>query len=236
MTITLIPVYKDNYAYLMELQNGKTAVIDPGESAPVIKALEEKGRSLDYILNTHHHWDHVDGNLELKQHYGCDILGPKNEPIPGRDRGLEEGNSLSLGGEEIQIIHTPGHTLGHLCYYFPGRHALFSGDTLFSMGCGRLFEGTAEDMWNGFQKLLALPEDTKVYCGHEYTLANAAFCSKMEPENQDIKQRREEVKERRRKKRPTLPTTLATEKKTNLFLMAKNADDFAEIRKAKDTG
>lgn len=236
MKITIIPILKDNYSFLLECDDGTTAIIDPGDVDPFIDALEERGRTLDYILNTHHHWDHTDGNIALKARYGCKIAGPiyEREHIPGIDITLEEGTPFILGGEKLIILHTPGHTAGHISIYAPDSNALFTADTLFSMGCGRLFEGDAHDLWRSFEKYRPLPDETLVYCAHEYTIANAKFCLSVDPDNAALQQRHAEVKELRRKKHPTIPTTLGLEKQTNSFLRARSPEDLKRIRDLKD--
>lgn len=237
MTIQLIPILKDNYAYLITGKNDEVMIIDPGEAAPISEALEKQNLRLTHILNTHHHWDHTDGNLELKEKYGCKIIGPEKDRarIPGIDEGLNEGDVFTWQDCNFEVIETPGHTLGHICFYEPELKTLFSGDTLFSMGCGRLFEGTAEQMWNSFEKILKLPDETLIYCGHEYTLGNAKFCLEIEPENADLQKRYAEARELRRAGQPTLPVSLETEKKTNVFLRAGSMNKFREIREIKDS-
>lgn len=234
--VTIIPVLKDNYAYLLEAKNGDTAVVDPGEADPVIEVLESRGLKLNYILNTHHHGDHIAGNDALQGKYGAKLVGPANEQdrIDGIDIPVHDGDVFSFGGDDIKAIETPGHTTGGVCYYFPRTEIVFTGDTLFSLGCGRLFEGTAEEMWNTMEKLAALPDDTKVYCGHEYTLANGEFCLTVEPENAELQKRLEEARALRDKNEPTLPSTIGLEKKTNVFLRAGSAENFAHIRELKD--
>lgn len=234
-TITLIPVLNDNYAYLIETDT-VTAIVDPGEAPPVIDALEAKGKSLDLILNTHHHGDHIAGNDALIEKYGATLIGPAAESarIKGMDKTVAEGDRFEIGGEAVEVLETPGHTSGHVVFYLPQAKALFSGDTLFSMGCGRLFEGTPDQMWQSLQKIMALPDDTQIYCGHEYTKANGMFCMNIEPDNGDLKQRMDDVVTLREAGQPTLPVTLGKEKKTNAFLRAGSAQRFAEIRAAKD--
>lgn len=234
MEIVFIPQLSDNYSYLL-LSGGKVAVVDPSEAGPVRDILDARGLGLDYILNTHHHWDHTDGNLDLKDEYGCEIVGPAAEAdrIPGIDTGLREGDRWTLGNAEARIIETPGHTSGHICFYFAREKALFSGDTLFSLGCGGLFEGTAEQMWNSLCKLMTLPDDTLIYCGHEYTLACGRRCLAAEPDNEALKRRLAEAKDKKKQGLPTLPVTLKSEKETNVFLRAGSAERFAEIRATK---
>ncbi len=233
---TLIPILNDNYAYLTEGDNGEIAILDPGVAAPIIKALEGRNLKPDIILITHHHWDHTDGIQDLLKWHNCAVAGPKAEAtkIKFLTIELDENSDFSFANERVQIIETPGHTLGHICYYFPESAALFAGDTLFSMGCGRLFEGTPDDMWNSMQKLRALPDETTLYCGHEYTLSNAQFCLKHAPDNEALQKRTTEVKAIRVLNKPTLPITLKSEKQTNLFLNAQSPEEFAKIRKLKD--
>ncbi len=236
MEIELIPLLKDNYAYLLIDESGAVAVLDPSEAMPVQAVLEEKGLTLDYVLNTHHHGDHTAGNAGLKEIYGCEIIGPAAETarINTMDRGLKEGDVFEFGRTSARIIETPGHTSGHICFYFAEDHALFCGDTLFAMGCGRLFEGSAEQMWNSLSKIMSLPDETRIYCGHEYTLANGEFCLSVEPDNADLQKRVEEVRGLRAGGFATIPTTLGLEKKTNSFLRAGSAEKFAQIRRLKD--
>lgn len=221
LTIDYLPVLNDNYIYLLhESSTQKTAAVDPALAEPVIEMLKERGWRLDYIFNTHHHGDHVGGNLQLKQATGCKIVGAAADRarIPGIDIAVKEGDQIQLGSCNFKIINTPGHTLGHIVYYCAESQALFCGDTLFSMGCGRLFEGTAEQMWHSLQKLKALPGDTRIYCAHEYTQANGRFALTLEADNPDLQQRMHEVAALREKNRPTLPSTIALEMATNPFL------------------
>ena len=234
--VTIIPVLKDNYAYLIKSADGKTAIIDPGEAAPVITELETQNLSLDYILNTHHHGDHIAGNAALIERYSAKLVGPEKEEtrITGMDIMLNEGDEFSLGEENIKIIETPGHTTGHICFYFPQSQTVFTGDTLFLMSTGRLFEGSADTMWHSLEKLMVLPNNTKIYCGHEYTLSNGMFCLKIEPNNQDLQKRMEDVHSLRAQNKTTMPSTVGLEKKTNVFIRAGSAEKFAEIRTLKD--
>lgn len=238
MKIELIPVLKDNYAYaIIDESNTEAVIVDPGEAAPVIEFLEARKLNLSDILLTHHHGDHIAGTKELTTHFdNVTVYGPEKDMhrIPFIDVPLSEGDTYSFGAHEATITETPGHTTGHICFYFESLRALFCGDTLFSMGCGRLFEGTAEQMWNSLQKIMALPDDTLIYCGHEYTLSGGSFCLTIEPENPDLHRRIEEARALREDGKPTLPVTLATEKKTNVFLRAGSASEFARIRKQKD--
>ncbi len=221
LEIIQLPVLIDNYIYLLhEPIADKTAVVDPALAEPVLEILAKKGWQLDYILNTHHHPDHVGGNLELKQHTGCTIIASDEDRhrIPGIDRAVIHDDQIELGNENLKIIATPGHTVGHIVYYCANSQALFCGDTLFSMGCGRLFEGSAEQMWNSLQLLKALPESTRIYCAHEYTKANANFALTIEGDNPALQRRWEEVTQLVAQKQPTIPSTLAQELATNPFL------------------
>ncbi|WP_349431412.1 hydroxyacylglutathione hydrolase [Methylomarinum sp. Ch1-1] len=221
LEIVQLPVLTDNYIYLLhEPVSGETAVVDPALAEPVRQALTEKGWRLNYIFNTHHHWDHVNGNLELKKDTSCQIIASAydKERIPGVDRTVEHGDRLTLGNETIEIIATPGHTNGHISYFCPDSQALFCGDTMFSMGCGRLFEGTAEQLWNSLQLFKALPESTRIYCAHEYTKANGNFALTIEADNPALQRRLAEVTELVAENKPTIPSTLAQELATNPFL------------------
>ncbi len=236
ITVEIIPILKDNYAYLLTAPCGITAILDPGEVAPICKIIDTKNIKLDFILNTHHHWDHVDGNKELKKRYNAKIVAPQKEAnqIWGVDQALKDGDVFKLGTEKAKIIETPGHTMGSICFYFKDSAALFTGDTLFSMGCGRLFEGTAQDMFQSFQKIMLLPDETQIYCGHEYTRGNAGFCLTHDHNNEALKNRITEVKNLRAQNKPTIPVSLALEKKTNIFMKAKNAEEFEKLRSQKD--
>ena len=238
LKIDPIPLLKDNYAYLLVDDSGKVAILDPAEAGPVQLVLEEKGLKPDYILNTHHHGDHTAGNKVLKQTYECEVVGPaaERERIPALDRGLGEGDVFTFGGTAARIIETPGHTSGHICFHFEKDKALFCGDTLFAMGCGRVFEGTPAQMWDSLQKLAVLPEETKVYCGHEYTLSNGEFALGIEPGNTALQKRMTEVRALRQGGLPTIPSTIGLERETNVFLRAGSAETFAAIRAAKDAG
>lgn len=233
MKVHVIPILTDNYCYIIESGDHLIAV-DPGESAPVMRWLA--GRDLHTILLTHHHGDHIGGAAELKLQTGARIIGPAADEhrIPGMDVLATEGDIVRAGDCAFTVIATPGHTLGHICYHDAVHKLLFSGDTLFSLGCGRLFEGTAEQMWDSLQKLAALPDDTLVYCGHEYTLANGRFALTVEPDNVDLLDRMAAVNALRGAGRPTLPVRLGLEKKSNPFLRVGSAKRFAALRQAKD--
>ncbi len=223
LTVMQIPVLNDNYIYLLrDYDSGLTAAVDPAVAKPVLDTLAEQGWHLDFILNTHHHSDHVGANHELKNKTGCRIIGAKadNHRIPGIDIEFSDGDRFRLGETLFQIIETPGHTSGHIVYYSAEDGVLFCGDTLFAMGCGRLFEGTAEQMWHSLQKLRALPSATRVYCAHEYTMNNGRFALTIEPDNAALQQRMREVRRLRDENQPTVPFTIKEEVATNPFFRA----------------
>jgi hydroxyacylglutathione hydrolase len=251
LEIEQIPVLSDNYVYLIhEPAAGATAVVDPAVAGPVLERLAARGWKLDWILSTHHHADHTGGNLELKKETGCKIAGPKADAarIPGIDHQLAEGDTFKLGEAEAKVFETPGHTSGHISFWFEDARALFCADTLFSLGCGRLFEGTPALMWRSLSKFASMPDDAVVWCGHEYTQSNARFALTVDPDNPDLRKRAEEVERLRAEGRPTVPTTLGLERRTNPFLRpndpairktlgmesASDVEVFAEIRKRKD--
>ncbi|XP_059654697.1 hydroxyacylglutathione hydrolase 1, mitochondrial-like isoform X2 [Cornus florida] len=186
LQIELVPCLNDNYAYLLhDVDTGTVGVIDPSEAAPIIDILSRKNHNLTYILNTHHHSDHTGGNMELKERYGAKVIGSgiDKDRIPAIDIALNDGDKWMFAGHEVLIIETPGHTQGHISFYFPGSSAIFTGDTLFSLSCGKLFEGTTEQMLSSIRKIISLPDDTNIYCGHEYTLSNSKFALSIEPGN-----------------------------------------------------
>ncbi len=241
----------DNFGILAhDPESGETLIVDAPEEGPILAAIERTGWRPTTLLVTHHHHDHVEANLALKERFGLRIVGPEAEAakIPGIDRTVVEGDVLSLLGEEIRVIETPGHTAGHVSYHLPKSGIAFTADTLFALGCGRLFEGTPATMRASLQKLAALPASTTVYCGHEYTLSNARFALTVDPTNSALKMRVKEIEALRAEGRPTLPTTIGEELATNPFLrwhdpairrnlgMESAGDDavFAEIRKRKD--
>lgn len=217
----------DNYVYLLHDPTSKeTAVVDPATAQPILEILNEKKWGLKYILNTHHHFDHIGGNLELKKKTNCQILTSTKDQtrIPGADKVLKHNDQIQLGNQVAEIIETPGHTLGHIVYYFRTSNALFCGDTLFSMGCGRLLEGTAEQLWHSLQQLKNLPKNTRIYCSHEYTQANGKFALSLEPNNQLLKQRIQQVNQLRSANEATVPSTLEQELATNPFLREDSSD------------
>ncbi|HEY7989878.1 MAG TPA: hydroxyacylglutathione hydrolase [Stellaceae bacterium] len=223
LIIRQIPVLKDNYVYLIrDPDTGATGVVDPAVAQPVLDALKETGWKLTHILNTHHHSDHTGGNLELKAATGCKIVGPRadRDRIPGIDIEVGDGDTYEFGKRAAKVFDVPGHTRGHIAYWFADSKALFCGDTLFIMGCGRLFEGSAAQMWNSLGKLKALPPDTRIFCAHEYTQNNARFALSVEPGNEDLRARAQRVDEMRARNIATVPGTLAEELLTNPFLRA----------------
>jgi hydroxyacylglutathione hydrolase len=251
LEIDLFTARSDNFGVLLhDPDTGRTASIDAPEEAPILAALERRGWTLTDIFTTHHHGDHVEANLALKDRFGVTIIGPKNEAerIPGIDKAVGDGDSFDFAGHRVEVIETPGHTAGHICFYLPEDKLLFSADTLFALGCGRLFERPAEVMWPSLLKLRALPADTTVYFGHEYTLSNARFAVTVDPDNAALKARAQAIETLRAEGRPTAPTLLADEIATNPFLRAddpairahlgmEGAEDwqvFAEIRARKD--
>lgn len=236
LTIELIPILQDNYCYLLTTDDGLCAVVDPGEAAPVLDVLERRGLTLDTIFNTHHHYDHTDGNAALIAATGAKLVGPKAEEarIAGMDIMLAEGETFAFGGYRFDVLDTPAHTRGHICFYCAQAKALFCGDTLFSLGCGRLFEGTADDLFAAFEKIRALPDDTLIYCGHEYTQANGRFCLQHDPDNAALRARMADVDALRAAGKPTLPVSLKMEKETNIFLRAPTPDALGHLRRLKD--
>lgn len=221
--IRIFPCLNDNYGYLIHDPATKaTASIDAPEAAPVVKALEKEGWKLTDILVTHHHGDHVGGVAELKQKYNCRVVAPhdKAKAIADVDLRVKEGDTVKVGSLAARVLETPGHTLDHISYMFDGEHALFAADTLFSIGCGRVFEGTYPMMWDSLLKLRALPDDFKLYCGHEYTASNVKFALTVDGDNPALKARAEEVTRLRAENKPTIPVLLGEEKKTNVFLRA----------------
>ena len=221
--IRLFPCLSDNFGYLIHDPATKaTASIDAPEAAPVIKVLAREGWTLTDILVTHHHHDHVGGISELKQNFGCRVVAPhdKSAKIADVDLRVKGGDTVKIGGLTARVLETPGHTLDHISYLFEGEKALFAADTLFSIGCGRVFEGNYPMMWDSLLKLRALPDDIRLYCGHEYTAANVKFALTVEPDNPALKARAAEVTRLRADNKPTVPTLLADEKKANVFLRA----------------
>ncbi len=244
------PYMSDNYGVLIHSDStGETAAIDAGDGTALLNALAEKGWQLTDLFVTHHHADHVAGLAEVKTTTSCKVTGPKlHSSIDGLDRQVAEGDTFQFADCDVQVLHTPGHTADMLNYYLPQEGVVFTGDTLFALGCGRLFEGDANTMWNSLNKLMALPPSTTVYCSHEYTEANAKFAMTVDPDNSALQQRYEQIKQRRAEGKATVPSTLAEELATNPFLRADDqairqhlgmesatdAEVFAEIRTRKD--
>jgi hydroxyacylglutathione hydrolase len=224
--IEIIPCLSDNYAYLIK-SGAQCAVVDPSEPEPVRAALAKTGWKLTHILNTHHHLDHTGGNLALKRETGARIVGPGKDAarIPGLDVGVDEASGWEFDGHKVQVLEVPAHTRGAITFVIEGN--AFTGDTLFTLGCGRLFEGDPQMMWTSLSKLMRLADETRIYCGHEYTQSNGRFALTLEPGNAALKARMEEVAVTRQAGKPTVPSTLGLEKKTNPFLRP----DSAEIRK-----
>jgi hydroxyacylglutathione hydrolase len=251
MKIEIIPCLNDNYSYLIfEKETNTVSIVDPSEFNSCDRIVQ-KYKKLDYILNTHHHFDHVDGNLKLKKKYNSKVLGfdKDKERIPGIDIKLKDNQKFKIGDLEFKVIFVPGHTNGHISFYFEKEKILFSGDTLFSLGCGKVFEGTHKDMFNSLNKLKSLSPDTKIYCGHEYTKKNYDFCIKYDPENSFLKEKAKLINSKLKDNLPTVPSNLTDELKTNVFLRCndkglkqtlnlKDCSDqeiFTKLRDLKDT-
>ena len=252
MQITPIPCLADNYAYIINDINSKTVgVVDPSEASPIISFLKKKKLKINYILNTHHHFDHIGGNIELKKLYDAKVVGffGDKHRIPGIDITLKNDERWNFGNSTVKIMHIPGHTLGHICFFFEKEKIAFTGDTLFSLGCGRIFEGDHKQMLLSLNKLKNLPKDTKIYCGHEYTYKNAEFCMKYDSGNTELIKYFEKIKNLRFNKLPTIPSRLEDELKSNIFLRCdqndlkvklnmENIEDlkvFKKVRELKDT-
>ena len=237
MKVEIIKCLKDNYSYvIIDEKYNHACVVDPSEAEPIIDFVEKKNIKLKFVLNTHHHYDHVGGNNDLKKKYKIKIVGYKNDKkrIPSIDILLENNEIWKNENFEAKIIHIPGHTSGHICFYFFKEKIAFTGDTLFSLGCGRIFEGTYEQMYNSLNKLKKLPPDTKIYCGHEYTLQNSLFCSKYDKNNKNLEKKILEINDKMKKNLPTIPSTIKEELTYNIFLRAKNLKDFSKLRDLKD--
>ena len=251
LQIVTVPCLKDNYAYLIhDAGSGETALVDVPEAAPILAALKDHGWGLDWVLITHHHDDHVQGLREIVRAHRPQVIGGANDAyrLPPLDHQVLDGDTFTICGQEVEVMDVSGHTVGHLAYYMPGADAVFTADSLMALGCGRVFEGTFPQMWASLSKLAALPKDTMVYSGHEYTAANGRFALTVEPDNPDLLARVAEVAAARAENRPTVPSSLAAELATNPFLrssvpelkaalgMAQAPDEevFAEIRTRKD--
>jgi hydroxyacylglutathione hydrolase len=248
MQVTAIPCLTDNYAYVISDNNSKiVGVVDPSEASPVVSFLKKQNLKLNYILNTHHHFDHIGGNLELKKIYNAKVVGFVGDKhrIPEIDITLSNNEKWIFGNETVKILHIPGHTLGHICFFFEKEKIAFTGDTLFSLGCGRIFEGDHNQMLTSLNKIKKLPKDTMIYCGHEYTYKNAKFCIKYDSGNIDLKNKFEKIKKLRSSNLPTIPSKLEDELKTNIFLRCdqkdlkiklnmQNQEDLKVFRKVRD--
>lgn len=238
ITVQPVPILSDNYAWLLrDSATGATAIVDPAEPRPVIAALEQAGGRLDLILLTHHHADHTAGTDEVRAHFGAKVVGARADAhrLPHLDTAVQEGDSVTLGSAAARVIETPGHTRGQINFFFPDGAVLLSGDTLFSLGCGRLIEGTAEEMFASLRKLAALPPDTKVCCGHEYTESNARYALSVDGGNAALVARAAQARQQRAAGQPTVPSTMGEELAANPFLRAPDVATFARLRAGKDS-
>ncbi|MEA3040074.1 MAG: hydroxyacylglutathione hydrolase [Sphingomonadales bacterium] len=236
LEIVSVPVLSDNYVWLVhDADSGETVAVDPSVADPVLAEAEARGWRITQVWNTHWHPDHTGGNDSIRDATGCTITGPAEaERVSRMDRIVAGGDRVRIGGIEAELIDIPAHTAGHVAFHLPSERVAFTGDTLFAMGCGRLFEGSAAQMYDNMKRLAALPPETQVYCGHEYTLANAIFALTVEPDNAELLRRVEEVRAARQRGEVTLPTTIALERATNPFMRASSVEAFAERRRAKD--
>ena len=237
MKTEIIKCLQDNYSYIIiDESNNNACVVDPGESFPIIDFIERNKIKLKYILNTHHHYDHINGNLELKKKYGSKIVAFEKDKnrIPKIDIFVRDNEIWKADNFEAKIYHTPGHTRGHIAFHFFNEKKIFTGDTLFSLGCGRIFEGTFKEMFNSLSKFKKLPKETEIYCGHEYTLQNSDFCVKYDPENSKLKNKIKKIKKKLNDNLPTVPTVLSEELECNIFLKAENLQTFTKLRELKD--
>ena len=236
LDIVPVPVLSDNYVWLVhDPDSQETVAVDPSVADPVLAAAEARGWRITQVWNTHWHPDHTGGNDAIRDATGCTITGPReSERVSRMDRIVAGGDRARIGGIEAELIDIPAHTAGHVAFHLPAAATVFTGDTLFAMGCGKLFEGGAEQMYDNLQRLAALPPETRVYCGHEYTLANGLFALTVEPENAALVRRVEQVRAARERGEVTLPTTIAEELATNPFMRASSAAELAERRRAKD--
>jgi hydroxyacylglutathione hydrolase len=237
MKIEIIKCLKDNYSYLIIDEKTKSAcVVDPSEAKPIINFIEKNKIYLKFILNTHHHYDHVGGNKDLKKKYNAKVIGFEGDKdrIPEVDICLKDRETWKNKNFEFKIFHIPGHTSGHICFNFFKEKLLFTGDTLFSLGCGRIFEGTYEQMFNSLELIKSFSLETKIYCGHEYTLKNSDFCSIHDKENSKLTEKILSIKEKLNKGLPTIPSTLKEELETNIFLKCNSIENFSKLRDLKD--
>ncbi|MFK8139272.1 MAG: hydroxyacylglutathione hydrolase [Bdellovibrionales bacterium] len=243
----LVPIYEDNYVFIHQTSNNGVYIVDPGKASEVIAALDREQLSPTAILITHHHWDHITGIEEIKENFNIPVYANQADShrIPHVDHLIEREGELKIGMDSIEVLFTPGHTTGHIAYHFPKEKSLFSGDSLFALGCGKLFEGSAEDLWSTFAKFKSLDQETKIYCTHEYTLANAEFCEKIDPQNSGRQKYIKSFHELREKNKPSIPILLSNEIEWNPFLDPKSIPMFShldsiealrELRLLKDKG
>ena len=236
MLVETIRCLEDNFSYILIDQNKNACVIDPSESEPIINFVEKNNIKIKYILNTHHHFDHIGGNKEIKKKCNAKIVAYKNDlhRIPDVDISLKNNQIWTAENFKSKIIHIPGHTNGHICFFFEKEKIAFTGDTLFSLGCGRIFEGTYEEMFSSLKKLKELPKETKIYFGHEYTLKNSEFCLKYDKNNKRLQKKINEIKNKVNNNIPTVPSTIDDEIACNIFLRAKTLGEFSKLRDLKD--
>lgn len=236
LDVVPVPAFADNYLWLVhDDESGETAVVDPGDAAPVLAEAKRRGWTIEQVWNTHWHRDHTGGNTAIKDATGAIVSGPANEDIPARDIALTEGDTICLGNHVGRVIAVPGHTLGHIALIFDDDRIAFVGDTLFAMGCGRLFEGTPQQMFTSLGRLSALPDEMRLYCAHEYTLSNARFAAHSDPDNGAIADRLAKVEMMRERGESTVPTTVGAERETNPFVRSSDWQEFARLRSAKDS-
>lgn len=235
LEVVLFPCLSDNYGFLLhDSETGATAAIDTPDPKEIAKQCEARGWALSEIWNTHWHPDHAGGNVALKRRYNCRVKGPEQDAIPARDETLSGGEYFDFAGHRVDVIHTPGHTDEHIIYHIPSAEIAFVGDTIFALGCGRLFEGTPEQMWESLSKIMAMPDATKLYCAHEYTLSNAEFALSVDGDNSDLLAAVAAAEAKREKNLPTVPTTVGVEKRANPFVTAGNATELGRRRALKD--
>ena len=237
MKVKIVKCLLDNYAYiLIDETNNSALVIDPSDSEPIINFIEKNKINLKFILNTHHHFDHVGGNKDLKKKYNLKVVGFEKDKnrIPEIDITLNDREIWKNNNFETKIYHIPGHTSGHICYHFFKQNILFTGDTLFSLGCGRIFEGTYKQMFSSLQLIKSFPRETKIYCGHEYTLKNSDFCINYDKENSALIKKIKSIKKKIDKGLPTVPATIKEELECNIFLRSEDVETFSKLRDLKD--
>ena len=235
LEVVLFPCLSDNYGFLLhDAETGATAAIDTPDAREIAKQCETRGWTLTEIWNTHWHPDHAGGNLALKRRYDCKVRGPEQAAIPARDMTMSGGDNFEFAGHRVDVIHTPGHTDEHIIYHIPSAELAFVGDTIFALGCGRLFEGTPNEMWDSLSRIMALPDVTKLYCAHEYTLSNAKFAISVDADNANLLAAITDAEAKRAKGHPTVPTTVGVEKHANPFVTAGNAAELGRRRALKD--